>query len=177
MNLSSLPGSGKKRFDSFMIKERYNRCEYDSCVYFKQSDDPTYLLLYVNDMLIATRNKTHIQKLKAQLKKEFDMKNLREAKKILGMEITRDRGSGRLWLSQENYVLKVLERFNMSETRLVTTLLAGHFKLPSKQYPQSPKEEKISQEPYANVVRSLMYALICTRPDLVIGDEPYDSST
>jgi len=114
MNLSSLPGSGKKRFDSFMIKERYNRCEYDSCVYFKQSDDPTYLLLYVNDMLIATRNKTHIQKLKAQLKKEFDMKNLREAKKILGMEITRDRGSGRLWLSQENYVLKVLERFNMA---------------------------------------------------------------
>jgi len=38
----------------------------------------------------------HIQKLKGQLKKEFDMKDLREAKKILGMEITRDRGSGRL---------------------------------------------------------------------------------
>ena len=37
-----------KRFDSFMIKARYNRCEYDSCVYFKQSDDPTYLLLYAD---------------------------------------------------------------------------------------------------------------------------------
>ena len=56
-----------------MIKARYNRCEYDSCVYFKQSDDPIYLLLYVDDMLIATRNK-HAQKLKARLKKEFDMK-------------------------------------------------------------------------------------------------------
>ena len=47
-------------------------------------------------MLIAVRNKTHVQKLKAQLKKEFDMKVLGEAKKILSMEITRDRGSGKL---------------------------------------------------------------------------------
>jgi len=81
-----------------MIKAKYNRCEYDSYVYFKQSDDLTHLLLYVDDILIAMRNKTHVQKLKAQLKKEFDMKDLKEAKKILGMEIIRDRSTGRLWL-------------------------------------------------------------------------------
>ena len=128
-----------------MIKVKYNRCEYDSYVYFKQSDDPTYLLLYVDDMLIVARNKTHVQKLKAQIKKEFDMKDLREVKKILGMEITRDRSTCRLWLSQENYVLKVLERFNMAEARLVTTSLVGHCKLSSKQYSQSSiEEEKIS---------------------------------
>jgi len=63
-------------------------------VYFKQNDDLTYLLLYVDDMLI-TRNKTHVQKLKAQLKKEVDMKDLGEAKKILGIAITRDRGLSR----------------------------------------------------------------------------------
>ena len=85
--------------------------------------------------MIDARNKTHVQKLKTQLKKEFDMNNLGEAKKILGMKITRDKGSGRLWLSQENYVLKVLKRFNMTEARSVTTLLADHFKLSSKQCP------------------------------------------
>jgi len=42
-------------------------------------------------MPIVARNKTHVQKLKAQLKKKFDMKDLGEAKKILGIEITRDR--------------------------------------------------------------------------------------
>ena len=96
----------------------------------------TYLLLYVNDMLIASRNKTHIQKLKSQLKKKYNMKNLGETKKILGNEITRDRASDRLRLSQENYVLKVLERFNMAEERPLITPLAGHFKLSSKQCPQ-----------------------------------------
>ena len=107
MNLSSLPAvvqTVRLFHDQGQIQPMW----YDSCVYFKQNDGPTYLLLYVNDMLIAARNKTHIQKLKAQLKQEFDMKNLGEFKKILGMEITRDRGSSRLWLSQEDYVLKVL---------------------------------------------------------------------
>jgi len=47
-------------------------------------------------MLIAARNKTHVQKLKTQLKKKFDMKDLGEPKKISGMEITIDRGSDRL---------------------------------------------------------------------------------
>jgi len=70
------------------------------------------------------RETRHVQKLKAQLKKKFDMKDLGEVKKILDMEITRDRGLGRLWLSQENYVLKVLKRFNMAEERPVTTPLA-----------------------------------------------------
>jgi len=155
-----------KQFDSFLIKARYNGCEYDSCNYFKQSDDPTYLLLYADDMLIAAKNKTYMQKLKAQLKKEFGMKDLGDAKKILGMEFTRDRGSGRLWLSQENYVLKVLERFNMAEVRPVTTSLAGHFKQSSMQCPHSPEKEEMSRVPYTSAVGSLMYAMICTRPDL-----------
>jgi len=92
------------------------------------------------------------------------MKDLGEAKKIIGMEITRDRGLDRLWLSQENYILKMSERFNMAEERPVTTPLAGHFKLSSKQCPQSPEE--MSRVPYASVVGSLMYAMVCTRPDL-----------
>ena len=87
-----------------------------------------------------------------------------EAKKILGMEVTQERGSDKLWLSQENYILKVLERFKMAEVRPVTTPLADHFKLSSKQYPQSLKEE-MSQVPDARAVGSLMYAMVCTKPD------------
>ena len=56
----------------------------------------------MDDMLIVATNKAHIHKIKAQLKREFDMKDLREAKKILGMEIIRDKNLGKLWLSQDN---------------------------------------------------------------------------
>jgi len=54
----------------------------------------------------------------------------------------------------------------MAEARRVTTPLTCHFKLSSKQCPQSPEEEEISRVPYASAVGLLMYAIVCTRPDL-----------
>ena len=50
-----------------------------------------YLLLYVDDMLIAAKNMCDIQNLKILLNGEFDMKDLGAVKKILGMELYRDR--------------------------------------------------------------------------------------
>jgi len=54
----------------------------------------------------------------------------------------------------------------MTEVRPVTTPLAGHFKLSSKKCPQSPEEEERSRVPYTGAVGSLMYAIVCTKPDL-----------
>ena len=59
-----------------------------------------YLLLYVDDMLITAKSMCDIQNLKILLSGEFDMKDLGAAKKILGMEIYRDRTQKRLFLSQ-----------------------------------------------------------------------------
>ena len=88
-----------KRFDSFMIKANFIRCEYDSCVYYKHAKGPRYLLLYVDDMLIPAKDKTHNGEIKSQLKLEFNMKDIGVARKILGMEISRDRKEGKLCLS------------------------------------------------------------------------------
>ena len=158
-----------KRFDSFMLRIGFTRCEYDCCVYTKRLDDGSfiYLLLYVDDMLIAARSMTEVNRLKKLLKKEFDMKDLGAARKMLGMEIRRDRESGKLWLSQKDYVQKVLERFNMADAKQVSTPLAGHFRLSTAQSPESAEEiQDMSKVPYASAVGCLMYAMVCTRPDL-----------
>ena len=59
-----------------------------------------YVLLYVDDMLIASKSKSAIDKLKKDLSFEFEMKDLGKAKKVLGMEIERDRRSGNVSLTQ-----------------------------------------------------------------------------
>ena len=100
------------------------------------------------------------------------MKDLGSAKQILGMKISRDRKNNKLWLSQESYIEKVLERFNMSKAKTVCSPLAGHLKLSLKQCPTSEKDMKeMSKVPYASAVGSLMYAMVCTRPDIahVVG--------
>ena len=45
------------------------------------------MLLYVDDMLIAFKSRFAINRLKKDLSSEFKMKDLGEAKKVLGMEI------------------------------------------------------------------------------------------
>ena len=76
-----------------MIRIGYKRCKYDYCVYVKSLDDGSsiFLLLYVDDMLIAAKSMSEVNKLKILLSKEFDMKDLGVAKKILGMKIRRQR--------------------------------------------------------------------------------------
>jgi hypothetical protein len=128
--LKQSPRQWYKRFDSFMISNDFQRSQYDSCIYLKfVNGSPTYLLLYVDDMLIVAKSMKEIAALKAQLSHEFDMKDLGVAKKILGMEMIRDRKSGLLYLSQKNYIEKVLHRFNMNNIKLVSTPLAPHFKI------------------------------------------------
>uniref|UniRef100_A0ACD5XBE3 Uncharacterized protein n=1 Tax=Avena sativa TaxID=4498 RepID=A0ACD5XBE3_AVESA len=118
--LKQSPRKWYKRFDSFMISYGFERSKYDSCVYIKFVDgSPIYLLLYVDDMLIAAKGMKEITTLKAHLSSEFEMKDLGAAKKILGMEITRDRKSGLLFLSQQSYIKKVLHRFNMDGAKSV----------------------------------------------------------
>jgi hypothetical protein len=93
-----------------MIGKKYTKSQFDHCVYFHRFSDGSYiyLLLYVDDMLVACKNKVEINRLKSQLSSEFEMKDLGEAKKILGMKIARDRVKGTVQLTHKQYLTKVL---------------------------------------------------------------------
>ncbi|KAF2293037.1 hypothetical protein GH714_035575 [Hevea brasiliensis] len=85
------------------------------------------------------------------------MKDLGAAKKILGMEITKDRSVGKLFLSQQAYVKKVLKHFNMNNTEPVTILFATHFKLSADMSPKTDEEmEHMSSIPYSSAVGSIL---------------------
>ena len=87
--LKQSPRQWYKRFDTFMLSQGFKRSNYDSCVYLKTVNGSTiYLLLYVDDMLIAAKSMSGINKLKKQPSNEFETKDLDAAKKILGMEIS-----------------------------------------------------------------------------------------
>lgn len=77
--------------------------QYDSCVYYIVLEDGSFILLmlYVDDMLIVTNNMYEVDLLKSKLSNEFDMKDIGDAKKILGMEIQRNRNARKLWVSQK----------------------------------------------------------------------------
>ncbi|KAL9273860.1 Retrovirus-related Pol polyprotein from transposon TNT 1-94-like protein, partial [Drosera capensis] len=83
------PRQWYKKFDSFMVGHGYKRTAADHCVYIRKFSDGNLiaLLLYVDDMLIVGQDATMITKLKMDLTKFFDMKDLGPAQQILGIKI------------------------------------------------------------------------------------------
>ncbi|GKB97018.1 retrovirus-related pol polyprotein from transposon TNT 1-94 [Tanacetum coccineum] len=168
-DLKQAPRCWYKRFDTFIRSLEYNRLHANPCAYFKRfrNNDFIILLLYVDDVLVAGPNKDRINKLKAQLAREFKMKDIGPTNKILGMEIHRDRVSRKIWLSQKSYVKKILQRFNMQDCKPISTSFPTDVKLSSKMSPSSEKERmEMSRVSYASAVGSLMFVMICTRPDI-----------
>lgn len=128
--LKQSPRQWNIKFDKCMQSLGFKRSAHDHCLYFKDTASvPMFLLLYVDDMLLVSPCLKTIKHAQNCLSANFDMKDLCDAKKILGMNITRDRNKSVLVLNQISYVEKVLSKFSMSNAKSVNISLASHFVL------------------------------------------------
>lgn len=167
--LKQAPRQWNKRFDKFMKDQNFKRSVQNQCVYRKEVAEKqfVYLLLYVDDMLLAAKKMNEIVKLKKLLSSEFDMKDLGGARRILGMDIFRNRKEGTLKLSQSDYLQKVLKKFNMMDCKSSSTPVGAHFKLAAIE--DESEMLNLDKIPYSSAVGSVMYAMVGSRPDLAYG--------
>ena len=95
------------------------------------------------------------------------MKDMGETSYVIGIKIHRDRIRSILGLSQETYINKVLERFKMKDCSPSVAFIMKGDKLSLNKCPKNDLEkESMKNIPYASTVGSLMYAQVCTRPDI-----------
>ncbi|KAI5341456.1 hypothetical protein L3X38_020730 [Prunus dulcis] len=159
------------KFDEVVRSHGFSESPVDECIYIKVSGrNFIFLILYVDDILLASKNLTLLHDTKVFLSKVFDMTNLGEASYVLGIEISRDRERGLLGLSQKGYIEKVLRRFNMENCAGGDVPFSKGDKLSMEQSPKTEQEKlEMVDKPYASLVGSLMYAQVCTRPDLAFA--------
>nr|GEY49023.1 putative zinc finger, CCHC-type [Tanacetum cinerariifolium] len=125
------------------------------------------LVVYVDDILLASNNIDLLHELKRFLAINFDMKDLDEASYVIGIEIHLDQANGRLGLSQKAYIERILNRLNMQHCSPTVAPVINSDVFGSHQCPKTEVEyEKIRRIAYAFVVGSLTYAQVCTRPDI-----------
>jgi hypothetical protein len=95
------------------------------------------------------------------------MKDLGEATYILGIKLYRDRQRRLIGLIQSTYLDKVLKRLRMDKAKKdFLPLLSGKI-LSKAQCPATAKDrETMSNVPYASAIGSIMYSMLCTRPEL-----------
>ena len=95
------------------------------------------------------------------------MKDMGEISNAIGIKIKRDRSQGILGLSQKPYINKIFERFRMKNCSPGLALIVKGDKFSLNQCPSNDlKREEMKNISYASAVRSLMFAQVCTRPDI-----------
>ena len=144
----------------------------EACIYKKVSGSSVaFLILYVDDILLIRNDIEFLDSIKGHLNMSFSMKDLGEAAYILGIKIYRDR-SRRLiiGLSQSTYLDKVLKKFKMDQAKKGFLPVLQGVKLSQTQCPTTAEDrEKMKVIPYASAIGSIMYAMLCTRPNVCLA--------
>ncbi|GJW91997.1 zinc finger, CCHC-type containing protein [Tanacetum coccineum] len=106
----------------------------EPCVYVKASGSyVTFLILYVDDILIMGNNILMLQDVKSYLGRCFAMKDLGEAAYILGIKLYRVRSKGLIGLFQSAYIEKILKRFYVENSKRGTIPMQEKLKLSKSQ--------------------------------------------
>jgi hypothetical protein len=102
------------KFDKIIKEFEFKKNVEDNCVYAKFINGKyVFLILYVDDILLASSDVSVLLETKKFLSWHFEMKDLGEGRFVIGIEIHRDRLKEVLGLSQKIYIEKVLKKFNM----------------------------------------------------------------
>ena len=140
----------------------------NQCIHLKVSGSKfIFLVLYVDDILLASSYLGLLQKVKQFLAPNFDMKDVGKTSYAIDIETLRDKSLRILGLSQRAYINKVLERFRMKDCSPGVAPIVKVDKFFQDQCPRNDLDlEQMKNIPQTSMVESLIYAQVCTRLDI-----------
>ena len=120
-----------------------------------------YLLVYVDDMLIAAKDQEAIEYIKERLTAAFEVRDLSQV--LLGNELGRDRQQQTLEVTQERLSTELVHRYGLSEGKTKSVPMSPAIKLTQVEDGAILDKEKFQ---YCELVGSLLNLSVCTRPDI-----------
>ena len=153
--LRQAPRAWNSTFDRFLQSYGLQQSLSDPCLYVS----PTmYLVLYVDDGLIAAQSGEEADRLIQAMKQHFDVKTS-EVQFYLGLQIERNHEQQAIKIHQQTYISAILKKFQMTECNPVST--------PAEAGKVFSKNSDVKAEvPYRQIIGSLMYLTVSTRPDI-----------
>ena len=134
---------------------------------FTHTEKDVILILYIDDIPFAARTIEGINWFKKAFAKVFKIKDLGEIKKILNVQITRNRKKRTLRLNQSYYLGEIFIKLGIQTDKHKPT------EIPLNKYdalrPAGPNDQRIDPREYQHIIGKLMYAMIHTRPDIAFA--------
>nr|CCA27625.1 putative polyprotein [Albugo laibachii Nc14] len=144
----------------------FSQCRSDSCIFIRQQGNSIiYITLYVDDMLVVATTTEEIEDMHTKLSNRFKMKDLVNARFVLGIEVSYKREARKLKINQESSIRRMVERFNQEKAKSITNpCLQGQFLLKMEQ-----EDSRMKNRPFRSLVGSLLYISTGTRPDIAFS--------
>jgi hypothetical protein len=144
------------------VNEGLMQSKNDHGLYIKNdSGFKIYILVYVDDVSIVSNSTEKLNTLKHKFNEKFKMTDKGEVSMFLNWQIVRDRKEKKIFITQANYIRRMLKSFNYDYTGKEWRPIGSIQKL-SENIDNFEKEKL----PYREVLGALMYLMLSTRPDL-----------
>ena len=157
--LKQAPRCWTEEFSTFIKGLDFYQSAADPCLFiFINGDERVFLVIFVDDGLVAATHEYLIDKLFNKLGERFQITSTREVCNYLGMEISR-LGDGSIFINQGKYIREILARFNMSEANSVSTPIECNWN-------HVLVDKKECKAPYREAVGSLIFLQTVSRPDI-----------
>ena len=150
-----------QHFDNFLKRFGLKPSESDPCLYLRISKtELTAVIIWVDDGLVCSSSSDAIIEIINYLKQHFEMRSS-EANHFVGLSITRKREEKTLYVSQPEYIQKILKRFHMDQCNPVDLPAT-----PGAFFNRSDEDQGSIQAPFREAVGSLLYLMLSSRPDI-----------
>lgn len=155
--------------NDFLEEElKFTRLESDPCVYIKEDGNNTIIItVYVDDLLIFCRKTRIIDEFKTQFNNKFEIEDLGECKKIIGIELDH-REDGSIAIHQRQFISDLLEKYNMQHCKTTRTPLQQSQELVCDRE-NHDECELVNEKEYRALIGKLLYISGSTRPDIAFS--------
>ena len=151
-------------FSGFLLDIGFRQSENDSCLYIKKYHNHfVYLIVYVDDIIVASESMKVVADIKARLMSRFKMTDKGILKHFLGFSIDYNPTEGRLIIDQRRYIQNLLIKFNMTTCNGVSSPIESRLIL------DNDLQLLPSSTPFRELVGCLMYLCYCSRPDIAFA--------
>ena len=157
----------RKKLHDILESISFHASESDSCLYFRaHGSNKVFLLVYVDDLLLAGRNQKVLHHIAAQIAKNVNIRVEKNVNKFLGMVVERRRNHGSIKILSPFMIQQLAEKFGMSECKELSVPIPPDVDLSTKCGRDEGEYEKLQHVPYMELVGSLLHLSNTTRPDI-----------
>jgi len=141
----------------------FKQVQSEPCLFVRnRSGKFTYCVIWVDDIL--TTGDDAIDDFRKNLQSHFKMDDGSELNWCLGLHVNKDTNTGDIFVDQDKYIKdKMVEFKDFIKPGGSSTPLPSNYK---DLLIEAKTAEALPNFPYAPMLGSLMYAMLCTRPDI-----------